>query len=767
MQMRLSTQLAIAMVFLVVATAGAVGIFTYRAVESTILPTIFERIGQHTRERANDLQSYVRSARLDALSFRDTFLVRGILNSTAKEPLQQAWRSIFAMRLVNELKNKPEYYRFRLVGAADGGREIVRVDRSGPSGAIRIVPAELLQREGDRRYFQASIRLPVGQVRVSPIELGRDANGIENPHVPILQAATPVYAPNGGAILVVTVDMRAAFERVRATKRDGGQIYLVNADGDYLVHPDRSREFAFESGPPVRAQNDFPNLTARIGSDDTVTQVTHRAVGDRIGAVMTSFRLPDGPRLALIETVPHALLAAPAFALGKSSLLVAAAAILVAAAFAVAFARSLAKPLAQMTAAVERFTIGRPFAVPTSASGEIGTLARAFERMAVEVRDKTAEIEQFTERDRLYIAVVESSEDSVHVRSKDGAISAWNPASERIFGYTAAEAIGQPIGIIVPPERRTEPLAVLERFAKGERLATFETVRMRKNGDRFEALVTVSPLHAGSSEAIGTATITRDISVRKQIEERYRVELRDAQAELARVVRLTTVGEMAATIAHEINQPLAAVVTNGAAALRWLENRPPEIREAREAIRRGVNEANRASEIINRIRALLKREKMEYGALDLNAALIEVVGFTLGERRAHRVVVETELDAGLPPVRGNRVQLQQVALNLMLNAIDATSAVSGRQRVLSVRTSANGGDSAVVVVEDSGVGLDPETAEHLFEPFFTTKPEGMGMGLAIARSIVEAHGGRLWAAPGSAGGAAFCFTVPYAAGDVP
>ena len=291
--MRLSTELTVGMVALVAATAGAVGFFTYRSVEAAIVPGLFDQVSHHARELGSDLQSFVRGAQLDVLSFRDTVLVRGIVDDPSNGAFERGYRSIFALRLVSELKNKPEYYRFRLIGVADGGREIVRVDRSGPAGAIRIVPDQMLQREGERGFFQAAIRLPLNEVYVSPIELSRDKDGIENPHVPILETATPVYAADGRvqAILVITLDMRPAFERLRVWKQDGGQIYLINASGDYLVHPDRSREFAFEFGMPVRAQADFPAFNERIGAEDFASDETHEVVGDRIGAVIAPRRI--------------------------------------------------------------------------------------------------------------------------------------------------------------------------------------------------------------------------------------------------------------------------------------------------------------------------------------------------------------------------------------------------------------------------------------------------------------------------------------------
>jgi signal transduction histidine kinase len=260
---------------------------------------------------------------------------------------------------------------------------------------------------------------------------------------------------------------------------------------------------------------------------------------------------------------------------------------------------------------------------------------------------------------------------------------------------------------------------------------------------------------AGELDYVGTVM---DVSGRRRADE----ALRDAQAELARVTRITAMGELAASIAHEINQPLAAVVTNSDASLRWLSNDPPDLEEARAALRRTVRDANRASDVIKRIRALITRDEPAHAELDLNDVIGEVLALTQSEIDRRNVTVQTDLPGGLPPIRGDRVQLRQVILNLILNALEAIGPVTSRPRALRISSQTENAGAVLVSVEDSGVGLDPTTAGRLFEPFFTTKPGGVGMGLAISRSIIEAHGGRVWASPGAAHGAVFRFSLPSA-----
>jgi C4-dicarboxylate-specific signal transduction histidine kinase len=251
--------------------------------------------------------------------------------------------------------------------------------------------------------------------------------------------------------------------------------------------------------------------------------------------------------------------------------------------------------------------------------------------------------------------------------------------------------------------------------------------------------------------------------LRKEIEERQRVQaaLQQSQAELAHIGRLTAMGELAASIAHEVGQPLTAIVTNGNFLLRRLKGsttNQDDLRAAAEAI---VADGKRASSVISRIRALLRKQITEMVELDINETIQEVVSLLGNEASRHRILMRTELAAGLPRVRGDRVQIQQVMVNLIMNAVDATRAMSDGPREILIR-SAKDGECVVVSVEDSGTGLTSEQMERIFEPFFTTKAQGIGMGLSISRSIVESHSGKLSASRRTPRGAKFEFTLPMA-----
>jgi C4-dicarboxylate-specific signal transduction histidine kinase len=278
----------------------------------------------------------------------------------------------------------------------------------------------------------------------------------------------------------------------------------------------------------------------------------------------------------------------------------------------------------------------------------------------------------------------------------------------------------------------------------------------RKDGSRVPVLLGSAAFDEQRDQGVA---FVLDLTERKRAEE----ALRTAQADLTRAARLTTMGELAASIAHEINQPLASMVTNGEACLLWLANDGPDLDEARQAAERIITDAHRAGDIIRSVHALARKSGPEMTQLDVNDAIREVLVLMRSELRDRHVALETELSGGLEPIMGDRVQLQQVILNLIMNGIEAMSAVMRQPRVLRVRSQIDGPGDVLIAIEDSGPGLAPETMDRLFDPFFTTKPSGMGMGLSICRSIVDAHGGRLWASPQSPRGAVFQFTVPTAA----
>jgi C4-dicarboxylate-specific signal transduction histidine kinase len=233
-----------------------------------------------------------------------------------------------------------------------------------------------------------------------------------------------------------------------------------------------------------------------------------------------------------------------------------------------------------------------------------------------------------------------------------------------------------------------------------------------------------------------------------------------ARSDLAHVARMATLGALTASIAHEVNQPLSGIITNAGTCLRMLDASPPDVDGARETARRTIRDGNRASDVITRLRSLFSKKEFHLEPLDLNEATREVIALSLSELQRNRVIVQSELADDLPPITGDRVQLQQVLVNLLRNASDAMVGVDDRPRQLLIRTESEGRDHVRVTVRDAGVGIERQSMDKLFDAFYTTKSDGMGIGLSVSRSIVERHRGRLWVEPNDGPGATFAFSIP-------
>jgi PAS domain S-box-containing protein len=358
-------------------------------------------------------------------------------------------------------------------------------------------------------------------------------------------------------------------------------------------------------------------------------------------------------------------------------------------------------------------------------------------------------------------AIVSSSDDAIISKTLDGTVTSWNAGATNIFGYEAYEMIGQSITRIIPTELHEEERQILMRLQRGERLQHFETVRVAKDGRHVDISLTVSPLLDKSGKVVGASKVARDITATRRAE----AELQQTQAELIRVARVMTLGELTAAIAHEVNQPLTGLVNSGNACLRWLASEPPNLVAARHSVERMIAAGGRAAEVITRIRALIAKSPPRLDPLSINETITEVIALIGGEVHRNSVQLHTQLSNDVPLIHGDRVQLQQVILNLILNAIEAMKGVDGR-RELAIASTKHGLGGILVTVQDSGVGLEDTGLDRLFEPFYTTKANGMGIGLAVSRTIINAHGGRLWATPNVPRGAKFQFTLPADGGAV-
>ncbi len=349
--------------------------------------------------------------------------------------------------------------------------------------------------------------------------------------------------------------------------------------------------------------------------------------------------------------------------------------------------------------------------------------------------------------------LVDSNIIGIFIWGLDGRIIDANEAFLRIVGYDRDDLVSGRMRWreLTPAEWRGADDRHVAELKATATARPYEKEYFQKGGRSVPVLVGAALFEGSGNEGVA---FVLDLTEQKRTEE----ALRKSQAELARVTRVATLGEMSASIAHEINQPLAAAVSSASACLRWLDAQKQE--EARGSATRAIAETHRASEIIGRIRALTKKEPPQKDWLEVNETIQDVIAFARSEIQRNNIALETQLSEQVPLILVDRVQLQQVILNLMMNAIEAMSSVGEGPRELLIRSGTDESEQVVISVQDSGPGFDPENLDHLFDAFYTTKPQGLGMGLAISRSIIEAHRGRLWATANAPCGAVFQFVLP-------
>lgn len=380
-----------------------------------------------------------------------------------------------------------------------------------------------------------------------------------------------------------------------------------------------------------------------------------------------------------------------------------------------------------------------------------------------ELRAEIAERKRAEQESRKLASLVQNSTDFIGVASLDGKATFVNGSGQAMVGLESDDEAQVDMLEYLPPEDRDwfqqHILPALQRDGTWEGETRFRHFKTDATIPMLQHIFFIK--EPGTNRRLALATISRDISQRKRAEE----ALQKAQTDLAHVTRVSTMGEMAASIAHEVNQPLAAIVTNGNASLHLLPKDVAGLEDVREAIDCIISDAMRASEVIKRIRATLKNAAPEKTSLNLNETIQETLALAAGELARSQVQVRMKLTASSQPILGDRVQLQQVMLNLILNGKESMSRPGWQQRDLVISTENTRPDEITVAVRDSGPGLDPHDRERLFDTFFTTKKDGIGLGLSISRTIVEAHGGRLWATTNEEAGATFQFTVPTSHGS--
>ena len=358
--------------------------------------------------------------------------------------------------------------------------------------------------------------------------------------------------------------------------------------------------------------------------------------------------------------------------------------------------------------------------------------------------------------------LLDLTHDCIIVGDMNHMITYWNRSAEALYGWTAAEVIGKISSQFLGTTFPIPFDAVMAELLSTDRWEG-ELVRRKRDGTPVILACRWSLKRNEQSQPAAILETSNDITSRRQAQE----ALREAQEDLARINRVMLLSELTSSIAHEVKQPLSAIATSAGAATRWLATTPPRVEEAATAIERIIRDCQRAVEIISRVSALVKKGAPHKDLLDVNAAILEVIAMSDDVIQRNDVILLTGLSSGLPVVTADRIQIQQVILNLIANAVEAMKAEAGGPRELTVNSGWDDETELFVEVRDSGAGLDPAHLDRLFESFHTTKSGGMGLGLAISRSIVKAHGGRICAAPNQPRGAVFRFTLPAPTGTRP
>jgi len=393
-------------------------------------------------------------------------------------------------------------------------------------------------------------------------------------------------------------------------------------------------------------------------------------------------------------------------------------------------------------------------------------VARARNELEVRVAERTAdltwtnrelalEIVERKQAEYLTSQVFESSPDGIVIVGSDYRYQRVNPMYERYWAKPAEKIVGMHVGELVGMEVFEQKLkANYERCFAGEEVS-FADWFIDTYGKRRYLAITYSPLRPDSKQVEAALVISRDLTEHIVASE----TLRQAQADLEHVNRVTTMGELTASVAHEVNQPITAAVTNAKTCLRWLTRDQPDVEEARAAAMRIVQDGTRAAEIISRIRLLFKKETPQRKLVDINDIIRGIVMLLRTEATRHAITMRTELADNLPQITADQVQLQQVLLNLIVNSIDAMKEVDARRELIIKSRPAEHG-KILISVSDTGIGLPADQLDQIFNAFYTTKTQGTGMGLSISRSIIESHGGRLWASNNPSSGATFSIELP-------
>ena len=747
----------------------------------------------HAERGADEVKRSMQQLRADALFLASTPPIQGILraregggmDAVGGSSLDQ-WRGRLQQIFLSFAETRPEYAQLRLIGVEDSGRELVRVDKTGEG--LQVIPPEALQQKGDRYYFREAARLNSGSVYLSRVDLNREHGQISVPQVPTLRAATPVYGPDGALCCVVAVnmDMELPFKRAASFLDRTESMYVIDEKGNFLLHPEPGHAFAFELGPPFRLTDAFPDeaepLLRALSEGESFIRLTGPEGAALVAYVTTRAFDPQDPkrRLAFLLSEPAEQVFQTGGFLRQESLAGMGALLALAIALVVAAVQRLTRSLTALANASEAIAAGNyGIALDNRVGGEVGRLVLAFRQMVSEVErreEALAELNRELERrvdertaelgrqHALQQLILDNIADGVVVADAQGRFLMWNRKAEQIVGSGPQEV--EPdhwslhFGVFRDEAGEPVPAAELPlvRAIRGESSDNVELYL--RNPQRTEgrwAQVTARPLLAADGGIAGAVAMLVDVTEHKRLRQR----LESQRVELTRVGRLALRAEIASSTAHRLSQPIAAMNAYAGAAVRLQTQGRLAPAELLDLLSRIESQAQEAGAILDKLRALIRRGDQPALAIDVNRVVESSLDFLAEGIRSRGVGVRRHFAQDLPKPLGDPVALGHVLIQLVTNSLEAMDVTPKAERRLSIYTGQESATGPVVIeVSDTGPGVPQELVDRLFEPWRMDQPEALGVGLSVARSIVETHGGRISMTNNKNGGATFRVELP-------
>jgi signal transduction histidine kinase len=759
--MRLSTRFMIAMIGLVVVTVTVITVLNYRVFELASGNQAYDRFQRLIGGIAQSLETSTADARPDVLALRASAAATGIVRASLAGGIDPAsgttldgWRAQMATRCAAELTAKPFYRQCRFITVADGGRDIVRVERDGVGSTVRVVPDADPPRCDCADLLRRTSGLADGDIYVSAVEPMPQAVPPETARIPTLWVATPAPSLDGrpSGLIALAVDLRPAFAQARAAARPlrpfllaavpSRSIFVVNEQGDFLVHPDPARELTSASPTPFRLQDEFPNLAGMLQAHELDPRLTRDRTGAIFAVGLTAARLAGTTRVVAIMAVPIAEALAANKAVLNTSLIGGLAALLCAIVLAIMVARSMSKPIVQMTDAVTAFARGEPMTVPAGQTGEIGVLAAAFTGMARDVTEKAAAIHRNAE---ILDLIVSRMADAVLLIDEAAAILFANAAARSMLGERAATGWNAWSDAYQTFQAdAVTPLAVedwpLSRALRGENVDNFELVFRARGDERtVHIIVSARPIAAAADAPSGAVLVFRDVTSWKETER----QLREAQ-------KMEAIGQLTGGIAHDFNNMLTVITGTIDILISGVADRP-----SLKTIARMIDQAaSRGADLTRQLLAFARKQPLQPRDTDIEVLVTETAKLlrpTLGEH----VEIESVFETGTWRAMIDPTQLSSALVNLALNARDAmpaggkltfeTANVILDEAYALANPDVVPGPYVMVAVSDTGPGIPAALHDKIFEPFFTTKEigRGTGLGLSMVYGFVKQSNGHI------------------------